>query len=286
MAAIPRDLILRQKAKIRAPYDRTAGEAKLLSDIEAGIPDWTPEKGVALRAALPLIAEAGFVLVELANANIDARLLPHAEGDDLIDIGLSRYTPPKAGEDPDDYRVRIANATGRLYPVTLPDYVQFVSDYNTDIVDVQPTRNPNNNQEMWIYALKANNTDLTTQEMTNITNHFSEEENKIGSATGVVCKAVTHTAFTIAIEVQHYDDVSGDILVEYTRQNIYDWLSKGPTIGQGVYQSKVRGFATQIAGVENAVLTLPATDLAATKGTIYECSANTTDVVITSSVIT
>ena len=269
MPVIPRELLLRQAGRIRPPFDRAQAEARLLDNLRAAAPDWDPDRDEILRRALPLIAESGFVLVELAVNAVDASLLARAMGDDLVDIGIDRGVLPTAGEAPDDYRERIANASGRSIPVTLGDYRTSVPNWDPGIVDVQPVRNAANRDEVFIYALRAELEALTADERTALSAHFTSEENKMANLVGVSAKEVTQTPYLLTMTVHHKAGVIPRSIADAVREAVEEWVAAEQRIGAGVYTSKLEGLATQFGDVVRVELTSPNADLAPAVGTIH-----------------
>ena len=269
MAVVPRELLLRQTARIRPAFDRAQAEAQLLENIRAADPEFDPDRDEIIQRALPLIAEAGFVLVEMAVNAVDASLLARAMGDDLVDIGIDRGVLPIAGEDPDDYRERIANASGRSIPVTLGDYRTAVPNWDPGIVDVQPVRNPANRDEVFIYALRADLTALTADERTALSAHFTLEDNKMANLVGVSAKEVTQTPYDLTMTVHHKAGVIPSSIAETVRLAVEEYVEAEQRIGAAVYLSKLQGLATRFEDVVRVELTSPSADLDAVAGTIH-----------------
>ena len=252
---------VRETARFWQTYDRTADEAALVAYLQAGLPDWDALQDDLLRRAVPLMVEYNRLRSEVAHEQIRRALLPFAEGDDLAVLGLGPPAVMKAaGEDDDDYRVRIANSRLGLNIGSLTSIEQAARTALPTLVDVLAVVAPNR-QDVAVWGLKAALAQLAAAEQTTLLEYL-RQRNQLIAGVQITAPAPTVVPYTIRVSVR-YDRTREDTqqLQAAVRAAIYAWLEDNQRLGQSVHRSAVTK-AAFIAGVDDLVVIDPAHNLA------------------------
>lgn len=273
--------------------DRAAAEQVLVDLLAAAIPAWDP--GILsdnTRRALPSVAEIQYLRDVAIEAAWQAGQMANAPADVLeARYGLPKGIPPYPGEDVEDYRLRLANSGRGRSDSSLDYYERAVREFNPLIVQTQVTRySPTNKVDLRVYPLKADYSPLSPEEAAALSaymnrQHTDDAEGYLPSAgTDVHIEAVTRTPWTIAIELKHLPRYSTIGILEAARIAVYQWLDDHQVVGRAIYRGAVEA-AARVANVADAVITQPAADLAAARGTIYVCPKDEINVMFTTTVV-
>ena len=269
--------------------DRAAAEQSLIDDLAAGITGWDPTiLSDNLRRSLALIAEAQYIRDVAVAAAWEAGQMVNATLPQLTaGWGLQRGILPHAGEDAEDYRLRLANSGQGRSQSSRAYYIAAARTFLPAIVDIQMTDySTGNSMDQKLYPLKASYAALTTEEVASLTLYMNrqetdETEGYLPSAgTEIHIEDVTQTAYTIAVTLHHPAEFSSVGILADARTAIYRWLDENQRIGRGISTWAISR-AAGVANVEDVTVTAPAANLAATDGRVYVCPKSETAVVIT-----
>ena len=267
--------------------DRAAAEAFLVSYLDAGIPGWDPSiLSDNLRRALPLTGEAQVLRDRAAELAWESGFLALCPADVLPLYGVEFGIPAHVGEDPEDYRVRLANSGPGRSDSSLRYYEQAVRAFMPSVADLQVARySPTNKIDLKVYALKAGYTALTGDEDTLLTAYMNRQETDEphgylpSAGRDIHVEAVGQTAYEIALTVRHPSSVPSATVLADVRRQVYAWQDENQRIGRGVYRSAIQR-AAFAADVVDVAISKPSADLAPAEGAVYVCPQDTTNVVI------
>lgn len=277
MAAVSPEYLATLKALAHPDYDRAASEATMLAKLQAGLPNWTAAPADNIRRSLPLMAELLFLHGEQENNNFNMGQMINAKNLYLDVFGIERGIIRRTGESDEDYLVRVANG-GRTKSIgALASIEQSVTDFNTEVVDVQAVERINR-QDVDVYSLKAGHVLLDTAENTALNTHLNDRAHKIAGV-DIYLRDSTKTAFQIDVTIRHGAAVSAETLIDDARAALYKWLTLNQRLGEPVYRSAITS-AAFVSGASDVTAAKPPSDLAAVAGTAYTCASDMTDVVV------
>ena len=254
---------IRESASFWAPYDQANGVMSLKAYLQAGLPDWAADPDDLLSRAVPLMVEWNRLASETEHQQIRRALLPYAEGDDLDVLGLG---PPavlrSAGEEDDNYRLRIANSRQGLNIGSLRSVAQFAREGLSTLDDVLVVPAPNR-QDLSVWALKADMAQLTAADQTQLLEYLrDEDEGRLIGGVQVTAPTPAIVPYTISLSIR-YDAARENTvqLRDAVRAAIYAWLEANQKLGRPVHRSAIND-AAFIAGVRDVVVLEPSHDLA------------------------
>ena len=288
---------LEQLQQVASPFedllDRAAAEQALIDYLEPRIDGWDPSVlSDNLRRALPLLAEVQYLRDVAVEAAWQAGQMVNAPADTLeARYGVPRGILPNAGEEVEDYRLRLANSGSGNSNSSLDYYERAVREFNPLITDAQVTRySATNKVDLRVYPLKAGFEVLTAGEETALDTFMNRQETDDAegylptAGTDIHIEAVTQNDYTIAIELKHLSKFSAAGILATARQAVYDWLDANQLVGASIFRGAVEA-AARVANVADAVITQPAADLAAAAGTVHVCPKDETNVVFTTTAL-
>lgn len=274
---VSRSFLDERSAMAVNPVSRADIEADLRARLIEGLPGWQANSDTILGQALPLIADAIWTWIEMVNRNWQNGTLVHASGVYLDEFAIQSGIRRSPGESDADLRFRIANAPSLTGLGSVAGIEAQARNFNSEIDDAQAVV-ASNNQNVAVYALKSDQTALTTEEATALRTHLNARGNKIAGVT-ITTPSVTATPFTVAVNISHAAEYSSDTIAADARAAIYQWLAGAQRIGAGIYRLQIQA-AALVDGAATVAITAPAADQAPTDGTVYTCAANDTDVTV------
>ncbi len=264
---------LREQALLWQPIDAAAIEQRLVTYLDAQLPDWSPLADSLLRRSLPLIAQQLQVLDEERLAQGRRGLLAYAEGADLDLLGLG---PPvilrRPGEADETYRVRIAEARLSLSLGSLSYEEQLARTILPSITDALAVV-ARNRQDVTLFALTGLRQELTSDQEQLLVRGMNARDAVIAGVEVTVGEP-TEVPFTISVSATYDAGLTdGGDLASRIRQSIYDYLAASQRIGQPVYRSAIQESAF-VEGVYDLAISQPPRDLAPPSVTIVSADAD------------
>lgn len=238
-------------------FDRDVLLQAMIQAVEATSPGWSFEDRGRLARALQPIVESIWMQGELSAMQATRYLLSRAIGDDLVQRGADAGLRPNVGESSDEFRERIARAPVRDAPLT--DSIEDkVREAGVGALDVTSRVRPNNRFQIDIWALKAENQQLTVDERRTVETYL-EGPGRLVAGTEVFVNAVTLTQWSPVVKAR-YDrhEISGPLLTERIEAAIKEYAA-GIRLGQGAFVGRVYQ-AENVPGTQRTEVTTPALD--------------------------
>ena len=245
----------------------------------AEAPDWSGSVDTVLFKTLTDGSWREYAARQRGNANIRRSLLAFAEDSDLDYKVRERGIFRQEGEEDDPLRVRSANAP-RESPGSLDGIEGAARAYGViPIVDAQAVGDTQN-LNVTCYCLTTNRAALSAAQRAALQIYLDVRQFKI-AGTSTLVGSTAEAAYTIEATITYFTGVSDpETLGAAIRTSVYALIANRRNLGDGLSLALIYR-ALAVPGVENVVLSTPASDIAAAVGQLLTCGQNTTDVVLT-----